>query len=232
MKDTSPTELHEIENMLSSMVPCALPEQTTVQLESAMNEEIAACACDESGLNDLEKHLGQMAPATMRTDVLSRMVKAMDMWYEQVPEEEKVVSFGEAEAAKSSGRSRSGGMLAAAAAVAILGAVTALVMPRFSNGTDTGQLPVANRAPVDHATSDVHFSGNVEPRDAWIVPEATGHKVVNTMDRGLVMTADNTPHRCIQLQSIETIRLEDESGREIMIERPAVKYVLVPVETN
>jgi hypothetical protein len=31
---------------------------------------------------------------------------------------------------------------------------------------------------------------------------------------------------------METIKMEDEDGREITIDRPSIQYVLIPVETN
>lgn len=227
-------ELRELEEQLSSMVPCALLEQQTEQFATAMGCEAEQCLCDdESGLDELEKHLEQISPATMRTDILSRMVSAMDTWYEQVPVEEKVVSFRGKESDVPTRRARSGGMIAAAAAVAVLGAAAALVMPGFMTGENNHQAPTAYTPPADHVNDrNVHLSGNVEPADAWVVPVSSGYKVVNSRDRGLVMTADNTPHRCIQLHSLETIKLEDESGREITIERPSVNYLLVPVEAN
>lgn len=225
MNQPLPPELRELERILSSLVPRALSPETEKSLATSCSPD----ATDE-GFDELELHLGQIAPATMRTDVLSRMIKAMDSWHEHVPVEEKVVPFSSQEIPQTQARKKSGGMFAAAAAVALLGAASALVMPgifssEIDNGTVTHQQPFSN-------TGEVTVSSQHDSKQAWLVPDAMSHRVVNSADRGIVMTENQIPHRCIRLDSMDTIKIEDEDGREITIDRPSVQYVLIPVETN
>lgn len=228
MNQPLPPELRELEQMLSSLVPRTLSGDTAELLAASVDAGV--CPGNADGLGELEKHLGEISPATMRTDVLSRMVRAMDSWHEHVPVEEKVVSFGTRnDGAKGSGK-QPGGMLAAAAAVALLGAVTALVLPR-ATPEDAGDPAVASH-PVDAAGSDYDVSGQTGHKQAWLVPDALSHRVVNTADAGIVMAGNQTPHRCIRLDGMETIKMLDEDGREIVIDRPSVSFVLIPVETN
>ena len=121
-------------------------------------------------------------------------------------------------------------MLAAAAAVALLGAVTALVIPNAlpEQAANTAVADVPKALVKDHL--DVSSQDNT--RQAWLVPDALSSRVVNTTDRGIVMTENHTPHRCIRLDSMQRIKIEDEDGREITIDRPSVQYVLIPMETN
>mgnify|MGYP007122431977 CR=1 FL=1 len=231
-------ELLELEKQLESLVPSSMSQDLFGRMEQSMHEATDERRLDSDDLDDLEIHLGQMAPASMPEDILGRMARAMDRWHEHVPVEEKVVPFGENEGEseeatpshKRPSRKRyGGGMLAAAAAVAILGAVTALVMPKFMNASDVGESVATIKNTV---VPDRQISAFAEPRDAWIVPDSLSHKVTNTSDRGVVMSRDNTPHRCIRVEYVDRIKVQDEEGREIEIERPGVNIMLMPVETN
>ena len=220
-------ELRELEQQLADLVPCALPKDLLDRMEASANH--AQCPVDEDGsLDQLEAHLGQLAPATMPTDMLGRMARAMDLWHEHVPVEEKVVAFGATNPAPAR-RQFGAGMLAAAAAVALLGAVTALVLPRFLGPAQATGGVVVTADPVIEPGFAV--TSVVEPRDAWLLPGSLSHKVTNTSDRGIVMTRDNTPHRCVRVDYMDLIKVQDEEGREIEIERPSVDIMLLPVET-
>jgi len=230
-------ELRELEQQLESLVPSSMSQDLFGRMEESMQGVVKDSQLGSDGFNDLEIHLGQMAPATMPDDILGRMVRAMDTWHEHVPVEEKVVPFGESggesgvgnEEDASSRKRYGGGMLAAAAAVAMLGAVTALVMPRFMNVSGVSSSVATVEEPTAPERQITAFS---EPRDAWIVPDSLSHKVTNTSDRGVVMSRDNTPHRCIRVEYVDRIKVQDEEGREIEIERPGVDIVLLPVEIN
>ena len=141
MNQPLPPDLQELEQLLSSLAPCELDGATSHRLMGILPEGSAHENSDEAGLDELERHLCEITPATMRTDVLSRMVKAMDGWHEYVPMEEKVVAFSDEIEQQQTAQAKSSNMVAAAAAVALLGAATALVAPRFFPGE-------SNRGPV------------------------------------------------------------------------------------
>ena len=226
-------ELLELEKQLRSIVPSSMSQDLLDRMEYSMHGTAKESRSDSSDLDDLETHLGQMAPASMPDDILGRMVRAMDRWHEHVPVEEKVVPFGESgdesEEATPSRKRYGGGMISAAAAVAMLGAVTALVMPRVMNTSDFGS---SDATVEETAVQDHQIPVFAEPRDAWIIPDSLSHKVTNTSDRGVVMSRDNTPHRCIRVEYVDRIKVQDEEGREIEIERSGVDIMLLPVETN
>ena len=122
-------------------------------------------------------------------------------------------------------------MIAAAAAVAMLGAVTALVLPRFMNDSGANTPPVISTH-IPDVDSDNTVMVDAAPRDAWLLPDSLSHKVTNTSDHGVVMTSDNTPHRVIRVDYVDRIMMQDDEGREIEIKRPGIDYMLLPVETN
>ena len=225
-----PPELVEIENALSNLVPSALSPDLVDELAGSLDDQSDVCLDDE-GLNDLERHLDQISPTTMRTDVLARMIKAMDSWHEHVPVEEKVVAFKGQQTDQPELLSKSSrGMWAAAATVALLGAVTALMLPVLSPGD--GDSVVENQVPVNSGSPDLYALGKSDTGSALVASDTLSHRVINTADRGIVMSGNEMPHRCIRLDGMETIKLEDENGREVTIDRPSVQYVLIPVHTN
>ncbi|WP_435894459.1 hypothetical protein [Oceaniferula spumae] len=242
-------ELLELESQLAALVPSAVPSEMFVAMQQTLGDAVESeSSAHDAELEDLETHLGQLAPAGLSVDMISRMAIAMDRWHEYVPVEEKVVPFGTQDSApvnklgeKKAKRSSAYGMYAAAAAVALLGAVTALVMPHLdsaapaSAGTvaDSGNEKIftpANTQPDSRSVHAVDVSN--APRDAWMVPNSLSHMVTNTSDTGVLITRDNVPHRSIRIDYVDRLKVLDEDGREIEINRPGVQYVLIPVQTN
>ncbi|MGB0775583.1 MAG: hypothetical protein ACPG32_05430 [Akkermansiaceae bacterium] len=220
-------DLRALEQQLSSLIPSAMPEDMISRMEQAMDSWM------DVDMHPLEQELADMAPTAMPDAMQERLSSAMGNWHRYVPEDEKVVSISNSKSIKR-GR-KSGGMLAAAAAVAMLGAAAALVLPHFdrpSNQTvDTSVIPQRDvpATMIDPATMmDVDNSSN----DAWIMPDSLSTNVVHTSDRGIMLNHENRPHRCIRVDYVDRIKAIDAQGREIEIKRPGVKIMLLPVEEN
>lgn len=237
--------LLELESQLSALVPCAPSSTFTERVDAEVNHSLIDASIDvhDAELKDLEAHLGLLAPAGMSGDVLTRMTEAMDRWHEHVPVEEKIVPIGENVAQElkeqaSSSKPANVSMFSAAAAVALLGAAAALVMPHFNNSSSmatsgSGAASNSQGAPAifSGASSNAVDVSNV-PSDTWVVPDSLSHNVTQTSDAGILMTRDNVPHRSIRIDYIDRIKVLDEDGREIEINRPGVQYMLIPVQTN
>ena len=228
-------ELRAIELQLTDLTPCRLSSDVLLRMEQAMGQwcehdeladDMAGRPLNESDTNELEVHLNQISPAALPEDMLARMSRAMDSWHQYVPVEEKVVPFG---GARMSSSYRFGGnMWTAAAAVAVLGAVTALVMPQFN--TAPGDLVVEkNMTPPSMKDVVANPSGI---RGATLMSNSLSHQVTNTRDNGVVFSNDNTPHRCIRVDYVDRIKGKDASGRQVEINTPGVDFLLIPVETN
>jgi hypothetical protein len=230
-------ELRAIELQLSDLTPCKLSSDVLLRMEQALGQWCehdersdvrAGRPLNESDTNELEVHLSQISPAALPEDMLTRMSRAMDSWHQYVPVEEKVVPFGDT---RMSSSSRFGGnMWTAAAAVAVLGAVTALVMPRFSS--PQGSAVVAQKVLPSSSSMNSVVAKSSRMNGATLTSNFLSHKVTNTSDNGVVFSNDNTPHRCIRVDYIERIKGEDASGRQVEINTPGVDFLLIPVETN
>lgn len=228
-------ELRAIESMLAYLSPRTIPEAMFTRTEQAMDlgsdfsEQEDFNHSDSGDLNGLEVHLSHLSPTTMPDDMLTRMSQAMDRWHESAPEDEKVLAYTTSPRRSSPIFSR--GMLSAAATVAVLGAVTALVMsppatsPK-SNFADSGQKTPASdmRTP---ASSDIEVS-----QHASISSENLSHKVTSTTDRGVILSDYNEPLRCIRVDYVDQVKGVDAHGRHIVIKTPGIDYLLIPVVTD
>lgn len=239
-------ELRSLEEQLAKLSPSAMPMDMLARMEQAMSrwseDEGSRYALEgentDGELRQLEIHLEQMTPAEMSANVLARMESAMDRWHEFVPVEEKVVPFGDQQDEVSDHKRSRGGMFAAAAAMAVMGAATALILPQFNSSPEGNVVAENNPQPVvrPHAQPVLSPVNTLDvsnaPREAWLVPGSLRHQVTSTTDQGVIMAGDNTPHRCIRVDYVDRIKVQDEEGREIEINRPGVDFMLIPVETN
>lgn len=111
----------------------------------------------------------------------------------------------------------------AAAAVALIGAATALLIP-VGNGSRSGNLPVARNAvlaPVTTAANPANF-----------VPASFNRGVSEVHDEGVVWKDNNQPHSVVRVVYKELVTLKDANGRTFQVEQPKVKYVLVPARAD
>jgi len=239
MEHSLDEELRAIESMLANLSPRAIPEAMFARTEQAMEqgvklgkaspEQIGFKHSDSGDFNELEVHLSHLAPTTMPDDMITRMSQAMDRWHESVPENEKVVAYSMSP--KRVPQIFSRGMLSAAATVAVLGAVTALVMspPARSHKntvTDSGQ-----RTPTSDGRTPA--SENIDiSQNAHVASENLSHQVTRTTDRGVILSDYNEPLRCIRVDYIDQVRGVDARGRHIEIKTPGVDYLLIPVLTD
>lgn len=239
-------DLLELEAQLALLVPCAVPAELAASVSAELDHALVDATVDltDAELKELEAHLELLSPTGLSTDVLMRMTEAMDRWHEHVPVEEKLVQFEQAEAVpaqveRTHAATKSGfNIYAAAAAVALLGAAAAIVMPKLNQNTNSG---IASGHATSQPSSDIDSTTTPavgatdvfsDTNDAWLVPDSLSHNVTHTSDAGVLMSRDNVPHRRIRIDYVDRVIVLDKDGREIEINRPGVQYMLIPVQTN
>jgi len=104
---------------------------------------------------------------------------------------------------------------AAAAAIALAGAVAALLAPIGDNQVV--------------ATTDTEPPSAVIPlADARaFVPAGYARGLSEARDEGVVWK-DNEPHRVLRIVYLDTITLRNEAGEIVEVEQPRVEYIVVP----
>lgn len=175
----------------------------------------------DGDLKQFEEEMERLVPASMPDGLISRMEAAMVGWQDEAPaQEEKVVPFPQVQSEKRQRQGSVSGFWATAAVVALLGAVVALVLPQ--SGTPAGA-PEAQASPsvAEHNFAAVSFA-----------PTNAGRNIVHASGGGVVFTKDDRPHRVVRIEYVDRIEYRNAMGEELYVETPAVKLILIPVETD
>ncbi len=113
-------------------------------------------------------------------------------------------------------------MFAAAAAVALLGALAALYTPGKSpqptlaaTATPAPQAPARTTAPASPASQN-------------FVPAGFNTGLSQTSDEGVVWKAKDQPRRVVKVVYWDRVTFVNPEGRKIEYEKPRVEYLLVP----
>lgn len=205
-------EFHDLEASLASLRP-ALPDAAFLaRLESAAQGSLVIPTVEETRL---EHSLSGHRPVALPADFFASLEKIVANTPFQV--DEKIVLFTKGNAA--AGQARRFRPMLAAAAVALMGAVTALMVPGGSTGAATGKGAVASTAParpLNPNVDAVNFS-----------PAGYGRNVQEAKDEGIVWS-DNRPFRRVRVVYKEIGSFINAEGKRIEVETPRTEYILVP----
>ncbi len=191
-------------------------------LDDALLDRLDACANGqwtriEPAELAFERSLKALAPAKLPAALMA----SLETITAAAPfpiEEAKILSFPEKNSAPR--RSHRSGW-AAAAAVAICGALTALMLP---HGGTTNRVADSTTITAPAPSS----SGNSAIQQDRLVPAGFNSGISETRDEGVVWSPDKTPHRVVRVVSMDKVTYKDASGRTYQIEKPRVDYILVP----
>ena len=200
-----------------ALKPC---EKSSLEPVSGEISEPSIVANMDAELKELEAELERLAPEALPEGLITRMAAAMDGWQES-EHEEKVVPFPQGEAKTAAGRN---GFWRAAAAVAILGAAAALLVPQTS--------PVDGGSPVALASFAPSGAASTKPVGASFAPVSAERNVVNAENHGPVVLVGGVPHRCVRVDSFDLIEYVDESGAQILVKKPSVDFMLIPLQPD
>src|SRR5690606_14783208 len=132
------------------------------------------------------------------------------------PMDDKIVLFPKtAPLSKPATKSRRP-MWAAAAAVALVGAISALMLPANPPAREVARQQPAPAPSRATPSSDSNF------RPAGFNTEA------DTEDVGVSWHPSGQPHRVLRLTYRDKVTLKDAEGRTIEVEQPRIEYILVP----
>jgi hypothetical protein len=110
---------------------------------------------------------------------------------------------------------------AAAAAVALTGALTALMIP--DNQISTHQPVAANRPPgVSHPL----------PQSDALIPAGFNRDLRETHDEGVVWKSNNEAHRVLRVVYMDRVTLKSPDGRTYQVEQPRIEYILMPEQAD
>lgn len=197
------------EQRLANLKPAGLDEDFLARLAASAEGNYADLSADEKAF---ENELFVMRPAPVPSGLSDLLLDTL----REAPfaVDGKIVLFNKpVSGSVAAGRQRRvfPTSLAAAAAVALLGAVAALMVPAEAPDDQAGAGPVP--PPFnDPVASPVGFHRNLS----------------DTRDEGVVWRGKNQPHRVLRLTYTDHVTVEDADGNPVRTERPRVEYMIIP----
>ncbi len=202
-----------LEAELRELKAVAFDEAFLSRLEAAADGTLTQLNQEELRF---EAFLRGVAPAALTLDFLNRLETVVhDVPF---PVNDKIVVLPRVTPAVPTRRKRP--MWGAAAAVALIGAGTALLMPSSKAPTTVAR----NGAPVTPSP--------VRPAGGNFVPATFNRRLSEVRDEGVVWKTKTQPHSVVRVVYKDKITHKDKDGRVYQIEQPRVEYMLVPAKTN
>jgi hypothetical protein len=201
------TEFQELEHRLSAMRPAAPDEGLLSRLEDAMEDRLALPVVEDARFEAMVRGAQPVKiPAALMAS-LESIVSSTPF-----PLDDNIVLFTKGSAAPRFKRRYR--PIAAAAAVACLGAATALFMPTAPR--ESVAVEKHTGSAVNHALSAPGY-----------VPASFGRNVEDASDEGVILK-DGKPHRVMKIVYKEQGSFINAEGKRIEVEQPRVEYILVP----
>lgn len=205
-------EIQKLQADLEGLQPAALDPALLDRLEMAVQGELEQL---DPHLKTTESLLAAQQAAKIPAELAERLGEVTRKT--AFPVGEKVVLFPGESAAKPS-RNSKGGWFAAAACVALAGALAAF----FVNPSQQDEL--AGSGSISQA--DGVSSPAMERGD--FVPASFDSGVSDASDLGVVWAAPDRPVRVVKVVYIDKVKLLNEEGEEIVATTPRVEYLVVP----
>jgi hypothetical protein len=182
-------------------------------------DRLEACALGDwsEPLDDeleLEEKLRANAPANLEPALMASLEAICTAI--PFPKEKNIVGFPKSKSRPPTSKRR---QFAAAAAIALLGAATALLIPMKGNSPSA----TVSSSPSSQAT---------QPSNAILTPASFKRGLTAASDEGVVWQSNQRPHRVLKFTYQDCATLRDDRGRTYEVEQPRVEYVLVPAKTD
>lgn len=201
------SELQKLEAQLQGIRPAALDDALLDRLTGAVTGTLQHV---DGGLRSVEAAAARVEPAALNADLTARLEKIVGGL--AFPVDEKVVLFpgGVAPVESGEGKKISPKWWAAAAAVALAGGLSALMVSPAKEASE----------PVAAAPSKVSSGA--------FVPAGFDSGVSGTDDLGVMWTDERKPVRVVRVVYKDVLRLLNNRGEEVEVEVPRVEYLMVP----
>jgi len=201
------TEFQELEDRLSAMRPAAPEDGLLSRLEDAMEDRLTLPVVEDARFEAMVRGAQPVKiPAELMAS-LESIVSATPF-----PLDDNIVLFTKGSASPRFKRRYR--PIAAAAAVACLGAAAALFMPASPHGGSVAGNSAATQ--IKHSISTPGY-----------VPASFGRNVEDASDEGIVLK-DGKPHRVMKIVYKEQSSFINAEGKKVEVEQPRVEYILVP----
>lgn len=208
----------ELERTLRGLQPASLEQDFLERLEAAAEGQLVAL--DESELR-FERALRSHTPSVLDGAFLEQLEKVVaDVPF---PMNEKIVLFPKTAPLTRPAASQkiNRPMWAAAAAVALIGATTALLVPGRAPSSTGRQVAERNQSGATRQSPLAQDSSSYSP---YIMKT----EFSDAKDEGVSWHQANQPHRVLRTNYIDRYTMKTQDGRTVVVEQPRTEYILVP----
>jgi hypothetical protein len=209
-----PSDPRSLEEELLRVTPADLDDQLLERLDACTEETWTMPTPDEIRM---EEKLRAVAPAALSPALMSSLESLAGGV--PFPQDDTIVRFPTPRTATAPRRQR--GWWGAAAAVALTGAVTALLIP-------AGKV---SQSISETTPREVRPDSAVRP-GGKLIPATFNRGLSEASDQGVIWHSDEQPHRVLKFVYKDRATARDPEGHIYQIERPHVEYILVPAKTD
>lgn len=193
--------------------------------DAALLARLEACAAGTwTQLTPEETALEQALRSVRPAPLSGRLQTSLEAILENVefPSEPKIVPFP----APASTTLRSGHKWwAAAAAVALTGALTALMIPVGTN-RETHRTAAAPAPPASASPTSPRIDSS------QLIPAGFNRDLREAKDEGVVWRSGQNAHRVIRVVYMDRVTLMSPDGKSYEVEQPRVEYILTPEQAD
>lgn len=188
----------------------------------------------DSDLREFEAELERVSPGALPEGLISRMEAAMEGWQDIEGESDgdKVVPFPKSEEARPQRTS----LWAAAASVALLGALAAFVVTNRSNEEALAENPVILKAKAvggEEVAPEI-APAPVPPKVSRVdfAPMTAKRRILDSSNGEIIIADGHQILRLSLLDYIDHVKFQNADGKELHLEIPSRKLRLEPVITD
>ncbi len=204
-------DLAQLEAELRNLRPAGSHDQFIKRLEACAHGDWAEPLHGEL---ELEEKLRAQAPARLDPTLMASLEAICTTI--PFPKEKNIVGFPKS---KSRPPVTKRSQFAAAAAIALLGAATALLLPIKGNNPSA-------------LADDARPTQTTRPANAVLTPASFKRGLTAASDEGVVWQSSQGPHRVLKFTYQDCATLRDDKGRTYEVEQPRVEYIFVPAKTD
>jgi hypothetical protein len=216
--DSISSDSKELEKALRDLGPATLDHDFLERLEAAVDDQLIVLSANEVRFGN---ELSTRRPAALSAGFMKQMERIVaDVPF---PVDEKIVLFPKTAPLRPATRKGNRPMWAAAAAVALIGAASALLMPNRAT-TPSGR--IAQNTPSTSVQSPTSRASSS------YTPYVMNTGFSDAKDEGVTWHQSGIPHRVLKVTYVDKVTLKNTEGKTIIVEQPRTEYIFVPEKVD
>lgn len=214
------------EQKLSKLAPAPLDHGFLARLTACAEGTSTELTAEETDFEASLRHLKpRTIPATLSATLLTTLSEA------PFAVDDKIVLFnGKGRPSTAQGKRKILSFhIAAAAAVALLGTITALMLPSHTGTSPLTASPAGSPPPSLEEVSVPY----IPPSDNTTIAAASfDTRLSESKDHGVIWKSAFQPQRIMRFTYTDEVTVENEHGQKMNVKLPRIEYVIIPEKVD